>query len=263
MTEALVVFSGGLDSTTLLYRAVIDLGAENVKAISFDYGQRHKKELQYAQRTTDLLGVSHEVVDITSITSFLTSPEGTGSALVTDSDVPEGHYGEESMKQTVVPNRNMIMASIAAGHAVAIGAKALWMGVHAGDHFIYPDCRPRFFHALNAAIVIGNEGFGGMPELFDNAEIGNFVHTPYIHVTKADIARDALANGVPISMTWSCYQGDAIHCGKCGTCVERIEAIQEAIMSFPEDVRTVNRLHDPTEYRDAEFWKEAVKRSTV
>lgn len=255
MFEHVVVVSGGLDSTTLLYDVVRDSRPETVKAVSFNYGQRHWKELEYANRTCRKLGVDHSIIDISSITQFLAP---SGSALVADTDVPEGHYGEESMKQTVVPNRNMIMASIAAGHAVALEAKALWMGVHAGDHFIYPDCRPRFFHALNAAVLIGNEGMGSMPVLEGGVELSQFIRTPYLNRTKEDIASLAIGLRVPFEDTWSCYKGGAIHCGKCGTCVERLEAINNAI-----ERRGSTQVRDRTEYEDSEFWKEAIKRETV
>jgi 7-cyano-7-deazaguanine synthase len=256
MTQKVVVMSGGLDSTTLLYRVAAETfdRHEDVKAISFDYGQRHKKELEFAAVTAKLAGVEHEVIDITSITSFIAAG---GSSLVADTEVPEGHYGEESMKATVVPNRNMIMSSIAAGHAVAIGASTLWLGVHAGDHFIYPDCRPRFFRALNAAIVFGNEGFGSIDKQQEFAYPQEFVQTPFIEWSKTDIAEEAIKLNVPLDLTWSCYKGGDIHCGKCGTCVERIEAIQEALE------RLGNPFTDPTQYEDSDFWKEALKRETV
>jgi 7-cyano-7-deazaguanine synthase len=250
MTE-LVVVSGGLDSSTLLAGVIQEYAKDqDVKAISFNYGQRHRTELDYAMLQADWWGVEWEVVDITSITSFLAPG---GSALVSDSDVPEGHYGEESMKATVVPNRNMIMASIAAGHAVAIGAKHIWFGVHAGDHFIYPDCRPLFFKALNATIVRGNAGFGAIPEVNADASVWptEFVMTPFIHWSKNDIAKRAFDYGVRIEDTWSCYKGGDIHCGKCGTCVERLEAIDST------------GFKDPTEYEDNTFWREALERSTV
>jgi 7-cyano-7-deazaguanine synthase len=260
MTEkVLVVVSGGLDSTTLLYHVINENPDAAVYAISFNYGQRHKKELEYARHTCNVLGLGHAIVDITSITGFLDS--GQSSLIASDLEVPEGHYAEENMKATVVPNRNMIMASIAAGHAVAIGASSLWMGVHAGDHFIYPDCRPEFFRALNAAIVRGNSGFGAIPVQHDNAWPSEFVMTPFINSTKADIALEALRRGIPLEDTWSCYKGGDVHCGKCGTCVERLEAIneaQETLASLGEAVPA-----DNTVYEDQEFWKEALKRETV
>jgi 7-cyano-7-deazaguanine synthase len=245
-----VVVSGGLDSVTLLHHAVHTRNTinEELHVISFNYGQKHKGELLYARYHASLLGASIEVVDLTNITYLLAQG---GSSLVSDSEVPEGHYGEESMKQTVVPNRNMIMASIAAGYAVAIGAKGLWMGVHAGDHFIYPDCRPPFFQALNASIVIGNEGFGSISEQPEMQPLQDFVFTPFIKWSKNQIAHRAFELNVEIENTWSCYKGGSIHCGKCGTCVERQEAIHST------------GYLDPTTYEDNQFWKEALKRETV
>lgn len=243
--SAVVVVSGGLDSVTLLHHIANEYPYHDLHVISFNYGQRHKKELRCAEHHADLVGDSHEVVDITSITHLLAN---SGSSLVSDTDVPEGHYAEENMKATVVPNRNMIMASIAAGYAISMNAEFLALGVHAGDHFIYPDCRPRFFYALNAAIVTGNEGFGTIPTLEEGVEVQKFVHTPFINWTKADIAREAGELDLDFSTTWSCYKGGDIHCGKCGTCVERLEAIAEAGLTG----------RDTTIYASHDFWKTAV-----
>jgi 7-cyano-7-deazaguanine synthase len=245
MPSAVVVVSGGLDSVTLLHYIHHTYQKHDLHVVSFDYGQRHKKELEYARYHAALLhAASYRVVDITSITSLLGV---SGSSLVSDNDVPEGHYAEVTMKATVVPNRNMIMSSIAAGYAVAVDAEFLALGVHAGDHFIYPDCRPNFFKALNAAIVLGNAEFGNVPEEQNPWwRQADFVVTPWIDRTKTDIARAAKALDVDVSMTWSCYKGGDIHCGKCGTCVERLEAFAEA------------EIEDQTEYLDNEFWKEQV-----
>jgi 7-cyano-7-deazaguanine synthase len=253
MDKALVVLSGGLDSTTLLYMAVKQLGAENVKAISFNYGQRHWKELRFAGHSCGDFGIPRKLVDISFLKVLF---QNSGSSLVTEEDVPEGHYAEDTMKSTVVPNRNMIMASIAAGYAISENIDSLWLGVHAGDHFVYPDCRPRFFNVLNAAICIGNDSFGPIGEVIPGAELQRFVHTPFINISKADIAIEALRLGVPLEGTWSCYKGDTVHCGKCGTCVERLEAINEAIHYHDGYGR---HYVDGTAYADTEFWKEAVK----
>lgn len=245
MTEevkAVVVISGGLDSSTLLH-LVRRMGYE-CYGISFDYGQRHKKELEFAKKQCDIIGASHKIVDLSSLTDLLAE---SGSSLVTDTDVPEGHYGEESMKSTVVPNRNMIMASIAAGYAVSIDAVQIAMGMHAGDHFIYPDCRPEFVNATEYAIREGNMGFAHEQFHF---------HTPFIRKSKNDIAMMAYQLEVPIDQTWSCYNGNEKHCGKCGTCVERLEALDFAHQQNEEWI-------DPTEYEDNEYWREALKRETV
>lgn len=235
-----VVLSGGLDSTVALFRTRYEYPHYDLRTISFNYGQRHNKELTFAKRQSKLCGaVEHQEVDLTSIIPLF---EQSGSSLVTDTEVPDGHYAEESMKATVVPNRNMIMASIAAGYAVSIGARLITLGVHGGDHFIYPDCRPEFFDALKRTIALGNEGF-----IADNFEI----YTPYINLTKNDIASDAFRFDVDITNTWSCYKGGQIHCGTCGTCVER----QEAIASTGQE--------DPTIYLISDYWKEKIQERTL
>jgi 7-cyano-7-deazaguanine synthase len=218
---AVVLLSGGMDSTTLAYHTRALIGDEPLIFASFNYGQRHKKELEYARVTARALNGEHVLVDLSGINPLL-----QGSALTSaDVPVPEGHYAAPSMKLTVVPNRNMIMLSIAAGLAVSRGLGLIGCAVHAGDHAVYPDCRPEFIAQLNEAIRIGNEGFGE-PELV----------APFVYQTKADIARRGAELGVPWGDTWSCYKGSLIHCGKCGTCVERREAFQLA------------GITDPTEY---------------
>jgi 7-cyano-7-deazaguanine synthase len=233
MHDSVAIVSGGLDSTTLVYH-MVDEGFAPL-LLSFDYGQRHKKELEYAEATARRLKLDWKLVDLTGLTDLIGA---SGSSLVSGTDVPDGHYAEESMKQTVVPNRNMIMLSIAGGVAVAEGAARLSIGVHAGDHFIYPDCRPGFISTMYMALVAGNEGFIRKDFLLS---------APFLFKTKADIAYRAVELDVPLHLTWSCYKGDNIHCGRCGTCVERLEAFDEV------------NAHDKTEYADAEFWKEQVK----
>lgn len=241
MNKAVVVISGGLDSSTLLHRVAADYPDYELHGISFDYGQRHKKELEFARLQCDSVSATHKIVKMDFL-GQLFADAGSDSSLISEEEVPEGHYGEASMSKTVVPNRNMIMMSIAAGYAVALKARLLATGVHAGDHFIYPDCRPRFFEMLDGAIFYGNEGF-----ISPNFEL----KTPYIHKSKNDIATDAFRLNVDIAHTWSCYNGRELHCGRCGTCVER----QEAIYSTGNE--------DPTAYEDSTFWLEALKRETV
>lgn len=244
--KAVVVISGGLDSSTLAHYAA---QYNDVVGISFDYGQRHKKELQFAAYQLQTIhALDHQIVDLSFMTELLAE---SGSSLVTDTDVPEGHYGEESMKRTVVPNRNMVMLSIAASYAISIGANSIWTGVHAGDHFIYPDCRPAFLSATNAAIVRGNSSFGPIPETGENAYPINYIVAPFLNKSKNDIAEMAFALNVDIANTWSCYKGGDIHCGRCGTCVERLEAID-----------STGKV-DPTTYEDEFFWREALQRKTV
>ncbi len=228
--KTLVICSGGLDSVTLAYK----IAAEHdlLGLISFDYGQRHKKELDYAARAATALNVTHDILDISMIGALL-----SGSALTDDIDVPDGHYAEESMKITVVPNRNAIMLSIAYGIASSRGATAVATAVHGGDHFIYPDCRPEF---INAFQTMQDHALEGLSEIK--------LYTPYIERTKADIAADGAKHNVPFADTWSCYKGGDLHCGRCGTCVERREAFHLANVS------------DPTQYQDPDYWIQAIKK---
>ena len=222
MKKAVVVLSGGMDSATALYQAKAD-GYE-LYAISFDYGQRHKKELDFATLLAKEAGVvKHHIVDLTSITKLIDTSSLTNEAI----EVPEGHYAAENMKSTVVPNRNMIMYAVAIGYAVNINAKAMYVGVHAGDHFIYPDCRPEFIELLDVIAKSANEGF---------IEKDFRVVAPFMYKTKAEIAGIGTELQIPYELTWSCYKGTEKHCGKCGTCVERKEAFELA------------KVKDPTEY---------------
>ncbi|NMH59495.1 7-cyano-7-deazaguanine synthase QueC [Alteromonas ponticola] len=214
--KVIVIFSGGMDSFTVLNKAIRD-GKAPV-ALSFNYGQRHKKELDYAKRACNMLGVPHKVVDISAINSLV-----GGSALTDDIDVPEGHYEEPSMQQTVVPNRNMILISLAVGFAVSQQAKAVYYGAHSGDHAIYPDCRPEFVQKMKDVCAIANY------EKID-------VVTPYLHHSKTAILTDGLNMGLDYSYTWTCYNGREKACGKCGACEERLEAFKE------------NNAIDPLEY---------------
>jgi len=239
--KAVVTLSGGLDSSTLAY-ALKQQGHE-IYCISFNYGQRHVRELDFARLTADALAEDWKVVQLWK-SGILDLFKESGSSLVTGNDVPEGHYAEDNMKATVVPNRNMIMTSIAIGYAISINAQIVATAVHAGDHFIYPDCRPQFFDALQEAAQLGNEGFGHPSFALE---------TPFINLSKNDIAARAVALGVPIEETWSCYKGNDIHCGRCGTCVERLEALNS------DEVKNINPdFVDPTPYADSEFWKEAL-----
>jgi len=227
--KTVVVCSGGMDSVTLSYHVTKD--RELGRLISFDYGQHHRKELNFAAITATDLGVPHTIIDIANVGRLL-----GGSALTDNIDVPDGHYAEESMRVTVVPNRNAIMLTIAFEVAAADNASAVAAAVHAGDHFIYPDCRPAFIETFAQMQACALEGMWKI-ELF----------TPYVHQAKADIARKGLELGVPFAKTWSCYKSSDIHCGRCGTCVERQEAMHIA------------GAIDPTEYEDPYYWREASK----
>ncbi|MEO0392220.1 MAG: 7-cyano-7-deazaguanine synthase QueC [Pseudomonadota bacterium] len=225
--KTLVVCSGGLDSITLAHRVARDHQLDGL--ISFNYGQRHAKELAFAKACADELGTDHILIDIAHVGAQL-----TGSALTDNVDVPDGHYAEESMKATVVPNRNAIMLAIAFGVASSRGADAVATAVHGGDHFIYPDCRPGFIDAFQAMQNHALEGMGDVT-----------LFTPYVNVPKDAIAAEGAKLGVDFAKTWSCYKGGEIHCGRCGTCVERREAFHLAGVA------------DPTVYADPDFWREA------
>jgi 7-cyano-7-deazaguanine synthase len=216
--KAVAIVSGGMDSVTLAYYLKQISGAD-LHLLSFDYGQRHVKELGFAIDCAETLGASHDIVSMTQLGKLF---EASGSVLVSDNEVPEGHYAEETMKATVVPNRNSIMLTIAVGVAVAEGADLVAAGMHAGDHFIYPDCRLEYFRQFSSAMHLANEGFwtGQM-------------YAPFISMTKADIVKVGSQLGVDYSQTWSCYKGAVHHCGKCGTCVERIEAFELADVPDP------------------------------
>ena len=215
--SGVVVLSGGMDSVTVLHRVMAERYDANV--ISFNYGQKHKKELQFAQYWAQKYSLNWRLVDLSSITNLLTS-----SALVGKDEVPEGHYAAENMKATVVPNRNMIMVAIASAWAIDQGSELVAFGVHAGDHAIYPDCRPNFVNDLEMAICSGNEGF---------INLSFQLYTPYLNQLKQDIVIDGNKLGVDWTKTWSCYKGGELHCGKCGTCIERKEAFELANVVDP------------------------------
>lgn len=219
--KGVVIVSGGMDSVTLAYY-LKDTHKEidDWTFLSFDYGQRHHKEIQYANFHAHRLEANHYIVSLKPVAILLAK---SGSVLVDHSvPVPEGHYAEESMKSTVVPNRNSIMLSIATGVAVAEGAEFVAAGMHAGDHFIYPDCRPEFIESFNIAEQYANEGFWE----------GSII-APFVNITKTDIVKIGVSLGVPYAQTWSCYKGNEYHCGKCGTCVERREAFHDAGVEDP------------------------------
>ena len=205
MKKTVLIYSGGLDSTVALY--LLTSQGYEVKALSVDYGQRHKKEIEFAKYHCRKLGIEHQVADLTGITHLLAGSSQTSP----DVAVPDGHYAEESMKLTIVPNRNMIMLSVAIGWAVSQKADSVAYAAHAGDHAIYPDCRPEFAEAMNEAA-----------QLADWHQVS--LLRPFVQWSKADIAAEGQRLGVEFELTWSCYKGGLSHCGTCGTCVERREA---------------------------------------
>lgn len=217
MNTAIAIVSGGLDSVTLAYH-LADRGYA-LHLVSFDYGQRHKRELDYAATCAQRLHAKHSIIDIRGIGEHL-----KGSALTDSIAVPHGHYAEESMRITVVPNRNAIMLAAAFGVAVSDGAELVATAVHAGDHFIYPDCRPAFITAFDSMQRLAVEGFGH-PDLH--------LEAPFVHIGKHHIVSIGATLGVPYTETWSCYEGGDMHCGACGTCVERKEAFSLAGVSDP------------------------------
>ena len=202
--KVVVIYSGGMDSFTVLHKAV--QAGHDVYALSFNYGQRHVKELQCAAQVCQELGINHKIVDISAINQLL-----AGSSLTDNIDIPEGHYAADNMKSTVVPNRNMILLSLAVGYAVSLGASQVYYGAHSGDHFIYPDCRPEFVQKMHDVCQIAN---------YEPVDIVS----PYLSQTKIEILADGLAMGLDYSKTWTCYNGREKACGKCGSCQERLEA---------------------------------------
>lgn len=205
MTDTVVViYSGGMDSYTLLH--VARAQGLNVHALSFNYGQRHVRELESASAVCESLDIPHKVIDIRAMGEVM-----AGSALTSDVDVPEGHYEEDSMKATVVPNRNMILLSLATGYAVTVGASAVWYGAHGGDHAIYPDCRPEFVEKMDAVCRVAN---------YEPVA----VEAPFMALDKGEILAEGLKLGLDYSQTWTCYNGRERACGRCGSCVERLEA---------------------------------------
>lgn len=214
--KVVTIYSGGMDSTVLLYH--LRVTGHEIVALSVDYGQRHRKEIDSAKAICGRINVPHEVADLRGITHLLRGSSLTDSRV----EVPEGHYAEESMKATVVPNRNMIMLSVAIGYAISLRAQFVAYGAHAGDHTIYPDCRPEFAAAVNTAALLAD---------WHQVE----VLCPFIGLTKADIARRGAELNVPFELTWSCYKGGEYHCGCCGTCVERAEAFNLAGLQDPTD----------------------------
>lgn len=218
MKDSLIILSGGMDSVTMLY----DYADRIAVALSFDYGSNHNaKELPLAAYHCHKLGIEHIIIPLSFIKQYFHSSLLSGAE-----DIPEGKYDDVTMRSTVVPFRNGIMLSIAAGMAEDRGLSRILMANHSGDHAIYPDCRPEFVAGMSDAV---REGTYNGVELF----------TPYTHWTKADIARRGKQLGIDYAKTWSCYKGGDKHCGRCGTCQERHEALLAA------------GIPDPTEYEQS------------
>ena len=207
MKDSIIIVSGGMDSVTLLYeyKDRIALG------ISFDYGSNHNsKEIPFAKMHCERLGIKHITIPLDFMHKYFKS------SLLSGADaIPEGHYEDKNMKSTVVPFRNGIMLAIAAGIAESNNLSHVMIANHGGDHAIYPDCRPEFISSMSDATKAGS--YNGVTVL-----------APYTNITKGEIARHGKELGIDYTETWSCYKGGNKHCGKCGTCVERKEALREA-----------------------------------
>lgn len=209
-----------MDSTTLLYRLLSQ--GHHVQALGIDYGQRHRKELDAAAEICARVEVSFKSADLSAATGFL-----AGSALTSqDVEIPSGEYDPENMKVTVVPNRNMLMLAVALAWAISSECDTVAYAAHAGDHEVYPDCRPEFVQALARTAGLCH---------YEPIEL----MAPFLHLTKIDIVRLGTRLSVPYDLTWSCYRGEELHCGRCGTCMERSRAFDRAGVADP----TVYRSH--------------------
>lgn len=207
MKNSAIIVSGGMDSITLLY----DRKDEIALGISFDYGSNHNaREIPFAKMHCERLGIKHITINLDFMHQYFKSSLLDGAEAI-----PEGHYADDNMKSTVVPFRNGIMLAIAIGIAESNNLDQVFIANHGGDHTIYPDCRPEFINAIDAAATAGT---------YNNVK----VIAPYTKITKSDIARIGKRLGIDYAETWSCYKGGEVHCGKCGTCVERKEALAEA-----------------------------------
>lgn len=213
--DSVIIYSGGLDSTTLLYEEQERIAL----AVTFDYGSNHAaQEVACAKKICQQLEVEHLVIDLTFMKRYF------ASSLLSGADaIPEGNYDDENMKSTVVPFRNGIMLSVACGLAESRGLTRVLIANHGGDHAIYPDCRPAFIDAMDAAMQAGTY-------------VGVGIAAPYTNLSKTELVRRGTAMGIDYSQTYSCYKGGEKHCGRCGTCRERQEAFREA------------GIPDPTEY---------------
>ena len=212
--DSLLVLSGGMDSVTMLWEYKYEIAA----AVTFQYGSNHnRREAECARRNCEILGVKWIEIDLTFMARHFKS-----SLLEGAEAIPEGNYDDENMRSTVVPFRNGIMLSVAAGLAESMGLKNVMIANHSGDHAIYPDCRPEFISSMGNAISDGT---------YEHI----CLKAPYTSLTKGEIAVHGKKLGVDYRLTYSCYKGGEHHCGKCGTCVERREALEYAGIKFEND----------------------------
>jgi 7-cyano-7-deazaguanine synthase len=218
MSRAVLLFSGGLDSTTLLWW-LLDQKYE-VECLSVGYGQRHGRELDSARAvvgraTADGHPVTLSVFEFPQFARLVPT-----SALTLGADVPHGHYENETMKATVVPNRNMVLLALGIARAISTKAQAVAYAAHSGDHTIYPDCRPEFVEAMRGAAA-----------LCDWSQVD--LLAPFLRMSKADIVAQGIQLGAPYALTWTCYEGQEVACGRCGSCTERVEAFRAAGTTDP------------------------------
>lgn len=221
-----LALSGGVDSTTVL-QWLLDRG-DSVVCVQFQYQSKHnifevaaaQQVYQFYARKSNLSSLSCIQVDLSGIFTYMKS-----NLLKGQGEIPEGHYADETMKQTVVPARNMIFLSVMAGLAESYGCNSIALGIHQGDHAIYPDCRPEFYNAMQHAVELGTGGKVA-------------VEAPFLHATKSEIVKYGLTYGVPYHLTRTCYKEQELSCGKCGSCIERVEAF------------ALNDCHDPIPYED-------------
>ncbi len=216
--KAVAILSGGLDSSTLAY--YYKSKGYELDLITFDYGQKHSREIDHAIKIAKELNAPHQLIDINGIRQLLKGSSLTDSSVAT----PLEQYDKATMQLTVVPNRNAIMLSIAYGYACTSRAEVLVCGVHAGDHYLYPDCRPEFIEQLNIALFTGTE---------DVRHPNLRIEATFVHMSKADILKIGAGLGVPFELTWSCYEGGELHCGRCGSCRSRKQAFAEASIADP------------------------------
>lgn len=211
--KAVVIYSGGMDSFTLLNWA-IQQGYQPYP-VSFHYGQRHERELHVAAKVCEILSLRHQQIDLRAITPLI-----DGSALTGGQEVPDGAYAADNLAATIVPNRNMILLSLAVGYAVNIGAEVCFYGAHGGDHVLYPDCTPEFVREMDKLAQLAN---------LEPVRI----EAPFLHQTKADILRQGLAMDLDYAQSWTCYKGEQLACGRCSACCERLEAFAACGLQDP------------------------------
>ena len=214
--KAILIYSGGLDSTTLLYEYKDEISL----AVTFDYGAKHgAREIECAKYNCNKLGIKHLIIPLDFMGKYFRS-----NLLESGGEIPEGNYDEENMRSTVVPFRNGIMLAVAAGLAESYDLDTVLLANHSGDHSIYPDCRPEFVAGMYEAVKQGT---------YEHIELW----APYTDMTKADIIKRGSKLGIDYADTWSCYKGGTTHCGKCGTCMERKEAFRLAGVPDPTNYK--------------------------